>query len=423
MGKFAGKKLLLLGSSNASVDIIKYAKQEGAYIIVTDYLKDEESIAKQFADRTESISTVDIDNLTDYVKKNEIDAIFSGISEINLLSVQKIASATGLPCYFTLQQWSKCQDKKEFHDLCVANGINTPMEYEVTCEDDLKKILYPVIVKPVDCCAQVGIHVCEDEVSLKLAITDAKEKSKTHQIMIENFIEGQEIWARYIIHNGKAQLSCTVDTYKNHFKEGFMSLPEAHVCPSKNTSVFLKQCDSKIKSLITSLKIQDGTFWVQGIVKNKVVYIFEAALRLGGDMLYRFTEKINNTNTLHFLVDISFGISSNLDISLEDPYMKGMKCVVLNFFYKDGIIKHISDLKKIRSIEGVLSVECKVKEGEELQETGTISQTAIKIHIISKDIIEMKRIIEKVRDNVSIKDADGNELLYKEFAFLSKEDL
>ena len=49
---FKNKKLLLLGGRNlGSVDIIKYAKSQGAYTIVTDYLTEEESFAKKYSEK------------------------------------------------------------------------------------------------------------------------------------------------------------------------------------------------------------------------------------------------------------------------------------------------------------------------------------------------------------------------------------
>lgn len=44
------KKLLMLGTSKASCEMIEYAKSQGIYTIVTDYLTPEKSKAKLIAD-------------------------------------------------------------------------------------------------------------------------------------------------------------------------------------------------------------------------------------------------------------------------------------------------------------------------------------------------------------------------------------
>ena len=48
MGKLDGKRLLMLGSSRGSVEMVKYAKSQGAYVLVTDYLPTEKSAAKPY---------------------------------------------------------------------------------------------------------------------------------------------------------------------------------------------------------------------------------------------------------------------------------------------------------------------------------------------------------------------------------------
>ena len=72
MGKFQNKRLLLLGTSISSIEIVNYAKLEGAYVIVTDYLPTEKSAAKKLADETAMISTTDIDALIAFAKENNI---------------------------------------------------------------------------------------------------------------------------------------------------------------------------------------------------------------------------------------------------------------------------------------------------------------------------------------------------------------
>lgn len=64
------KKLLMLGTSKASCEMIEYAKSQGIYTIVTDYFEPEKSKAKLIADEYWMISTGDFDALEKSVEKN-----------------------------------------------------------------------------------------------------------------------------------------------------------------------------------------------------------------------------------------------------------------------------------------------------------------------------------------------------------------
>lgn len=63
-----GKKLLVLGGTSASYDLVKIAKSMGIYVIVTDN-STQTSLTKNLADEIVSISTADICGLVDFVKK------------------------------------------------------------------------------------------------------------------------------------------------------------------------------------------------------------------------------------------------------------------------------------------------------------------------------------------------------------------
>ena len=81
MKKFEGKKLLELGTSVASVELVQYAKENGAYVIVTDYLPIEQSKAKQYADETAMISTIDVDALCEFAKQKNIEQLLDEIEK------------------------------------------------------------------------------------------------------------------------------------------------------------------------------------------------------------------------------------------------------------------------------------------------------------------------------------------------------
>ena len=113
MKKFQNKKLLMLGSSLGTTEMIKYAQDNGCHVIVTDYLPKEKSAGKMIADESADISTTDIDSLEIFARKKNIDGVFCGVSEINLKSVKALCDRLNLPCYYTDEQWRLCQNKKQ----------------------------------------------------------------------------------------------------------------------------------------------------------------------------------------------------------------------------------------------------------------------------------------------------------------------
>lgn len=63
------EKLLMMGTSLASKEIVNYAKSQGVYTIVTDYLEPEKSTAKLISDEYWMINTGAIDELEKSAEK------------------------------------------------------------------------------------------------------------------------------------------------------------------------------------------------------------------------------------------------------------------------------------------------------------------------------------------------------------------
>ena len=169
MKKFHGKVLLLLGTNVGSVDIVNYARINGAYVIVADNLPPEESKAKTVADEHVLVSTGDLDGLKRIVRDKGVTSVFAGVSEFNLLRALDLCEYFGFPFYCNRQQWNQIEHKDNFRSLCRRYGVPCPETYFTgshLTEEALADVEYPVIVKPVDCGSSIGVSICRtrDEV-------------------------------------------------------------------------------------------------------------------------------------------------------------------------------------------------------------------------------------------------------------------
>lgn len=416
--KFEGKVLLELGTSVASKELIEYAQSEGAYVIATDYLSVDNSVAKQIANEYANISTVDVDNITEFAKKKNVDGIFCGVSEVNLQTVQAVAEKLDLNCYFNKKQWDICQDKANFKKLCLEHNVLVSQEYKFKgkpTEEEANRLAYPVIVKPVDQGAAVGIHICNNAVEFLTAYSDAYEKSYSHKVIVEDYIVGDEISAAYVIINGEYKLSTIGDKYLNRDQTDFLPLPEAYVYPSKYLDLYLNKCNEQVISMFKSIGLKNGTVFVQGIVKDEQIYIFEAGLRMGGTALFRFIHRINGTNILHQLVNYAMLGSMDGDINKEDARMKGKHCCILSLLNKGGKIAKIKGVEEASSLHDVAETIVRYAEGETVLRSGTLKQSHIRFFIISDSMDEMAFTIKKIQEFVSVEDEQGKNMLMSKF--------
>ena len=90
-----GKKLLVLGGTAASYDLVRQAKEMGAYTVVVDDRPT--GVAKEIADEAAIISTTDIDALAAFVKEKNIDGVFCSPSEFQIRNTMQVCKKLGLP--------------------------------------------------------------------------------------------------------------------------------------------------------------------------------------------------------------------------------------------------------------------------------------------------------------------------------------
>ena len=83
------KKLLILGTGNAQIDLIEYAKSIGLEVYACSYTNTDKGIP--LADVFAQINIVDAEKIEGYVKENEIDYIYSVGSDIAVPTFCRVA--------------------------------------------------------------------------------------------------------------------------------------------------------------------------------------------------------------------------------------------------------------------------------------------------------------------------------------------
>ena len=403
----------MLGTNVGSVELVKYAKSEGAYVIVADYLPVEESEAKQYADENVMISTTDIDSLCEFGGKRRIDGVFCGVSEVNLLSVRAVAERLGLPCYFTKEQWKKTENKAEFKKVCESFGIPVAKQYKVEYEDLLcpqDNLKYPVVVKPVDRSAGIGIHICYSQEELLAGYKDAYEKSFCQQVIVEEYLVGLEYTATYSVINGEYTVSAIYDRYVNHEIKDQLPVTEVHVYPSKYIKQYMEKVNSKLIEMMKSLGFTNGSFFVQGIANEKSAYIFEAGLRLAGSGTYRLIEHVNGINMLKLMTEYALTAQVTARSARDDPFFGGKVCCTLNVLCRDGIIGKVEGTEDVRKVSGVVNTVVAYQVGDVIPVAVPIKYIFMRLYIVTDTKEQMCNSINEIHKLIKVWDDKGENM-------------
>ncbi len=424
MNMLNGKKLLVLGGTYASYDVVKTAQSMGVYVIVTDNLPLGQGSAKRIADEVWSVSTNDFDELEKLICKNGIDGIFCGPSEFNVKNMILLCARCGLPCYATPEQWETSSNKGTFKEYCKKFDIPTAPEYsyEMFLKDDGdREVSYPVIVKPVDSNSSRGIAVCENKSEVLRAYNKAMNASVCKKVVIEKYIDngGKLFSFRYILDEGSYYPYLTFDTYVVDPEKKERLISAFTYFPSKQTKFFLQELDPKIQEMFHDMGLENGVAFVQSIPYDGEIYCHEMGYRLSGGMLYKITEPVMGINDMEMMIRYALGekmvypeeiqrINLHKDNFVMAQLMIPLEC---------GIIKSVEGLDDILKMKNVVDFLQYYDEGDEItpEVIGTLGQHFGRFTLQAENQEEMIQLVDEIQRLLKIKNVKNEEMYVMRF--------
>lgn len=414
--EFKGKRILFLGAVRALCDAVQTAKKMGMYTIVTDYLPN--SPAKKYADKACMVSTTDVDAVVELCKKEKVDGVFTSFIDSMLPYARKVCDIMGLPFYASEEHIRLSLDKNFFKEKCIEYGVPVPKKYNINIvngEICFENIDFPVIVKPIDSSGGRGIRICNGKEELKEAYEYAMSVSPGKNVLVEEYVTGDEVTATYTMKNGEISLSCFKDKLMSMDHENITSQADILITPSNHLSEYVEKVNDKVIGMLKGMKATDGTAFFQGIASDKGIKFFEIGYRANGGHDYRHVAAENGINFMEMMLAHAVtGEMMGYELSQDNPFFKNY-VLNMNIYAHGGIVGKIEGKEKVENIDNVIVAECMRFEGDEIIDNNTLAQRVFRVVIKDNDVERIKATIKKVQEVIKVTDVNGNNMLYKPF--------
>lgn len=416
------KRLLILGGSRISCEIIRKAKDMGVHTMVTDWYPLEKSPAKQLADEYFMTSTSDIPAMVKLIKDEKIDGVVTGFTDSVLPYYAEICEKAGIPCYGTKEQFEVLTNKNTYKKLCKDFGVPVVDEYQITEEDlstdKLENIKYPVLVKPADNSGARGISICNNKEELVNNYKKALEFSQRKEILVERYINGEEVTVFYVLQDGEIYLSGIGNRHVKHNQDGVIPLPVAYTFPSVHTKKYVEETDSKVKDMFKSLGMQNGMVFMQCLVEEGHCIIYDIGYRLTGTLEYKLLEEVCGYNPLEMMIDYALtGIKAEPQLEGKATSFWNKIGFNVSFLIKPGAIKNIEGLDKIKAIPNIIDAVLAHEEGEEIpiSAKGTLKQIILRVFATADNKEELKELLDTIYNTLNVTSEDGENMLLEGF--------
>jgi len=138
------------------------ANTMGLYTVVLDPYPD--SPSKRYASKSYDIDVTDLDAVDKVIAQEQAKGVLVGVADPLVPYYQRICARNGFFCYADVRTITALTSKSNFAQFCLRFGISVTPSYDIDYLSfaEVETLAYPVVVKPVDAGAGLGISVCHN---------------------------------------------------------------------------------------------------------------------------------------------------------------------------------------------------------------------------------------------------------------------
>ena len=419
-GEFEGKKLLILGGNPETTPLVEIANRMGVQTIVSSGRHTDP--AKKAAWKAYDVDGMDVPGLIALAREEQVDGVLVGVADILVPSYCKVCDALGLPCYATQQIVDVFAFKDVFKATCEKYGVHGIPEYYLDADmkrEDLDKIVYPVMVKPVDNGGGVGMTVAYNEEELKEGVKKALDASHQKRFIVEKYMLCDDMGMYYTFKDGYCSASCIYDRYTTDEQPGLSRVCLGGTYPSKHLDAYFEHMHPNVLRLFREIGIQNGVLMLSGFYEDGEFYVYDTGFRLQGEAPHLLMKAIHGFDQREMLIRFALtGSEGNVNLETDDDaHLRGKWASTLWFLLKQGHIQRIEGLDEIEKDSRVVANIQRLYEGDDVRPEwiGNEKQVLTRLYIVCDSKEALAECLKEYQEKVKVLDENGNDLLLMGF--------
>lgn len=420
MREFEGKKLLILGGNPETTPLVEIANGMGIKTIVSSARHSDP--AKKAAWKACDVDGMDVPGLVALAREEQVDGVLVGVADILVPAYCKVCEALDLPCYATQKIVDVFAFKDVFKATCERYGVHGIPEFYLDADlkrEDLDKIVYPVMVKPVDNGGGVGMTVAYNEAELIKGVETALAASNKKRFIVEKYMQCDDMGMYYTFKDGYCSASCIYDRYTTDEQPGLSRVCLGGTYPSKHLDEYFERMHPNALRLFKEIGIENGVLMLSGFYENGEFYVYDTGFRLQGEAPHLLMKAIHGFDQREMLIRFALtGSEGDVDLKTQDDTrLRGKWAATLWFLLKEGTIAKIDGLNQWEQDARVVANIQRLHEGDQVRPEwiGNEKQVLTRMYLVCNSKLELADTLKHYMDTVSVLDENGNNMLLKGF--------
>lgn len=338
---------MVLGAGSGQMTIIEKAQERGIYTIAIS--PDGDYPGLKIADAIYFIDVRDEDAILDVARKEQINGIITDQTDMAMRTVAYVAEQMGLPgigyeCakLFT-DKYAMRKKSEELGLPTIKSSVTNTLEAARRFFLELNKT---AIIKPVDNQGSRGIYKIYSLEDLNKYYEKAQTFSKSGNVIVEQYIEGDEYEVNSIIINGEEHTLCCGDL--TMFEEPGIFASRYRLYPSQRDPEIVNRLLKLNKDSVEGFGLVNGlTHSEYRVDSNGTPYLIEAAARGGGAHVSSDIIGLQTGfDTSEYLIDFALGNSTE-NIHFET---KLCHCGTFSFYLPAGKVVSVDGLREAKKL-------------------------------------------------------------------------
>ena len=398
------KKMMILGASALQVPAIKKAKEMGYEIILVDY--DPDAVGFELADVKLVVSTLDQEEVLKQARIYKPDVVITSTSDGPVRTAAYVNEKLGKQPDLSYEDSLCATIKSYMRERLKECHVPIPQYFVVSNEKEFQNAVQALqgdmIVKPADNAGSRGVVLIKKDAESgktqpedTLAVYEySKSNSRNGVVMVEEFMEGEEVSVEAMTVNGETTVVTITDKLTTP-PPYFVEL--GHTEPSRHPAKLQEQIREITKQAVAAIRLQNGPSHTEVKLTKNGPKIVELAARLGGDFI---TSRLVPLSTGVDMVGNSVILATGGQIELAKKWDKG---AAIRFIPgESGTIKQITVPKEVYGFPGIEEIVLYNKAGD--TSNGTKSSNDRLGHVIAtgKDAKEAFERATEVLNRISV---------------------
>ena len=351
-------KALVLCGGLPQIYLMEELKRRNITVVLADM--NEKVIGRSYADIFYPVSVLDVDAVRKVAVEEKVDFLITVCADQVLQVVAQIAEELELPWYIDYATAENVSKKSYMKRIFWENGIPTS-QYVIQEELDEKKLTHlqwPLIVKPVDSYSSRGVKKVSTREELLMAFAEAKKISRTATVVVEEFVEGNEMSVDVYVEEGTAHVLSVGRLDKIPGNDGFV-IHRATYPPVLSDAV-MEQIRQTAQKIAKAFGLKNTPMLIQLITDGKLIRVVEFCARTGGGIKFRLIKERSGFDVVKAVVDLTLGEKPHVQ-----PLPENIPHQINQFLYcKEGVFDHLEGFEELLQ-EGVICAY------NQLKSTGT----------------------------------------------------